>query len=1267
MAGVSSAGGGMELSGNGGRALKLHTDTPHLVSMGGDRLSTSVTLHPIPKGRVTIGSGSSVDVHVQGRGVQALHCSIENSEGVVTIYPIEGEVQIDGVPIDRPTRLSQGVMLTVGRSNYLRFNHPAEARLMKSVLPNPRISMAPINFEPGDYSHQSNTTAPGAKKPPSVPRKSPRESLDSSGGEEPPSSIATKVSKFEYLAAQNLKKSISPKVFPANVATVNMPMKDVIGKAPPDLNRYAKSLPQSALNYWELNYTNKPQEKKQGQEVFSKKSSHYVNVAVDETKNVNNKVMIFENNIPANNQNVNFDFNDLNNKTASMNKNINLSKMNMPSPNFNRNPVVYRSVTPSLPSKITKSEHRRSGSLGELNVTCTEGEQAAQRKYDAELRRNQAHQDRVREQEIEKAEQQRLEEILNMCVEYEKQTQYEKNKPVTPNRIKTNGSLPRDKRGQYAPPSPSYSTSPPLSPLDLLQNELLKHNNSHNYENINRSFCNTSNDTTEHRTPNLRDNSDHMHLKSPDQTSNEYRNLERSSPYENVLMQQGVVVPSSPRTRIKTFVTSNKDNATKESTELIDNKFAILEAEQILLREAEQVLRQNLHNSKEFPPDHDIFDIPEVKTAPTKFIFPEEDSSASKDISSSVDDKKSTNNDGANSEKNFSDYKDHSEADKRRVEQLKKERKDILSVISRVKRQMSEIEVQEEELHRGLELEKALVAGEHKSKLLELENFEARRQKLQKSSQNIEDKMRDRQAKQGEDQKECKKKLKLAQENMSRVENKMSVTDKTSPKYEEVFEEYLQAQEQLDNERKTFEDLEFHHLEEEADWLASREEMQREIIDLSNRIEHLKVQIRELEQQMLNASKINSNEFKSIEKHKMECRVRLEEVRNRMKCIDDELSRFSNEESEPEISSDTDSDRSRELDNALSKVTDLSCSVIVSYSKIPDDNMSQSFNEKLLQEKSILECGIERKFPSQDDIDRISKVTSDAPISIEVEHGSLGRKTIESLKEIEKNRHLHLCQQGSQVIEQERQRVRALKERVQKEVKSKWAQRVQDCNSFNSVENDASRESDADDEQQDSTKPDLDEKERKQSHRSESEQPDSPRPLSDTSEMSLETGTLNRKRKPVGDKQRPLTRYLPIRGSDLDLKQHIESAGHQVVLCPHVIINSITCRGFLHKKGSKLNSWSRRWFVFDRSKHTFTYYLDKSEKKPRGGAYFQAIEEVYLDHLNSVKSPNPHLTFIVKTHERLYYLMAPSPEAMRIWVDVIFTGAEGYREFERDS
>lgn len=62
--------------------------------------------------------------------------------------------------------------------------------------------------------------------------------------------------------------------------------------------------------------------------------------------------------------------------------------------------------------------------------------------------------------------------------------------------------------------------------------------------------------------------------------------------------------------------------------------------------------------------------------------------------------------------------------------------------------------------------------------------------------------------------------------------------------------------------------------------------------------------------------------------------------------------------------------------------------------------------------------------------------------------------------------------------------------------------------------------------------------------------------------------------------------------------------------------------------------------------------------------FLQAIEEVYVDHLHSVKSPNPKLTFCVKTYERTFHLMAPSPEAMRIWIDIIFTGAEGYQEFQ---
>ncbi|XP_078023456.1 pleckstrin homology-like domain family B member 1 isoform X3 [Epinephelus lanceolatus] len=145
---------------------------------------------------------------------------------------------------------------------------------------------------------------------------------------------------------------------------------------------------------------------------------------------------------------------------------------------------------------------------------------------------------------------------------------------------------------------------------------------------------------------------------------------------------------------------------------------------------------------------------------------------------------------------------------------------------------------------------------------------------------------------------------------------------------------------------------------------------------------------------------------------------------------------------------------------------------------------------------------------------------------------------------------------------------------------------------------------------------------------------------------------------------RPMTRYLPIRKEEFDLRSHVESSGHNVETCYHVILTEKMCKGYLVKMGGKIKSWKKRWFVFDRLKRTFSYYVDKHETKLKGVIYFQAIEEVYYDHLRSAtKSPNPALTFCVKTHDRLYYMVAPAAEAMRIWMDVIVTGAEGYTQF----
>ena len=143
-----------------------------------------------------------------------------------------------------------------------------------------------------------------------------------------------------------------------------------------------------------------------------------------------------------------------------------------------------------------------------------------------------------------------------------------------------------------------------------------------------------------------------------------------------------------------------------------------------------------------------------------------------------------------------------------------------------------------------------------------------------------------------------------------------------------------------------------------------------------------------------------------------------------------------------------------------------------------------------------------------------------------------------------------------------------------------------------------------------------------------------------------------------------MTRYLPVRGSEFNLRQHIESCGHNVEACQHLTVDATSCRGYLLKMGAKFKTWNRRWFVLDRARRSLIYFPDKNESKSRGGIFFQSIVEVYVDHLRTVKSPNPKLTFCLKTHDRTYYLVAPSPEALRIWIDVIFTGAEGYEGYQ---
>ncbi|KAJ8397185.1 hypothetical protein AAFF_G00440190 [Aldrovandia affinis] len=117
-----------------GKGLKFQAERPHLVSLGSGRLSTAITLLPLPEGRTTLGHGA-MDISIQGLGVAAQHCYIENRSGVISLHPCGNQCAIDGLPVTKPVRLSQGCMLCFGQSAFFRFNHPEEAFRMKSMMP----------------------------------------------------------------------------------------------------------------------------------------------------------------------------------------------------------------------------------------------------------------------------------------------------------------------------------------------------------------------------------------------------------------------------------------------------------------------------------------------------------------------------------------------------------------------------------------------------------------------------------------------------------------------------------------------------------------------------------------------------------------------------------------------------------------------------------------------------------------------------------------------------------------------------------------------------------------------------------------------------------------------------------------------------------------------------------------------------------------------------------------------------------------------------
>ncbi|XP_071449816.1 pleckstrin homology-like domain family B member 1 [Hetaerina americana] len=740
-------------------------------------------------------------------------------------------------------------------------------------------------------------------------------------------------------------------------------------------------------------------------------------------------------------------------------------------------------------------------------------------------------------------------------------------------------------------------------------------------------------------------------------------------------------------------------------------------------------------------------------------------------------------------------------------EELKRERGKLLVALAAIKRKMNDIERQQEEALRELEMEQALLEGELNAVLGKVSEEDSRVENLARDLALYERKAMEERECTLRRLSDCQRRVEEAQGMMQRLETDL-LSNKDPDKVEFLREQLKYQQEALEAERKAYEDLEFQQLEREAWWEAGREEMSREALEVSSRARGRRQRLEQLQGAREEARGAAECEASRIQAQRDMLIGRLDQGRQRLKVVERRLSDLSQMgvsgaswDGSPEGSSDPDESP------PLSSAETTSSSVAVNTLPRGQERLTMTaLSTGHLELLNGMVHGCVQRKQSQDDLDRISRVTSGAPIDVS-SGGSLGRRTIESLRTIERNRQIHLVQQGSQVIEEERRRVEELKRRAQDEVRAKWeegrlrvhtacrsdnataalkdvvpaagAHCLPACNggtagatqegigdiravhseSLNSIggseDSSVTESSDAPVESTTSSEEAVTQGARghvTEAHRGNRRASDaaskvsanvtaggapaqgvtvgrvdvlpnseggdrrkdsqqqlapseslgvefSSRPISDASSEGEESSRGVRRRAASTGRLssvqhlRPLTRYLPIRGQQLDLRAHMEWAGHQPDQCPHVNLSASACRGHLLKAPASLSAsvvrrassssfggstrgggtllsglrgggWARRWFVFDRSARCFSYYTDSSEKKSRCIVDFEAIQDVYVDHLNSVKSPSPRLTFCVKTRERAFHLVAPSAEAMRIWVDVIFTGAEGYIGFE---
>ncbi|KAG8569710.1 hypothetical protein GDO81_014523 [Engystomops pustulosus] len=1235
-----------------GKGLKVQTEKPHLVSLGSGRLSTAITLLPLEEGRTILGHASK-DIFLRGPGVAAEHCYIENIHGTLTLHPCGNPCAIDGLPITQPTRLTQGCMICLGQSTFLRFNHPAEAHWMKTMIPSSgRSSSTSLHSAENstillngchDVGYSSNVPSHSSlvssieknlqdimdslvlERPSSPARKLSQSSTHSlsclsNGGSRrmlsPPTSPLSSNSGYENALTSPLSSPGSGSLTSPSSGQdgVNSSIPPVV---PHRTSSFSHSLPRPTPIYGGSSLDLRSSRGTGGSSLLSPPSpgasTRMGGLSVPSSPLLGSK----------------FQHSIIDRPTSPYRQLVGVARSLPPeSPRLTRkNPESIRNLPPPSPSLSRRAISGSTNAISESPSRVPDSPRAPGRRRIGSASSPGSEDNFSRPTRERSPSPSSFQEISRRLT-----PAYSQGSLVTPNQS------PKSQRKVHTLRERKNS----ISDISDNQEDLLDYHRRQREERLREQEM----ERLERQRLETILNLCAEYSKSDDTSSPARLDELCSFPSLGTKLEDPISLdtrrPSWDGAKDRTHENSNNQNKAQ--------------------REHEEETQKEENSSTEST-QHEQEDAVSPGNAAGELLVVEE------------------------------------------------QRRMTLSRVDQLKNKVTELERQLQESAQEAEVERALLQGEREAEISQLQQEQRMVQQLQDSLSALESNI----------QKEKEKvREKLEQQRMEMQSVQLSHHDLQRQLHNcpEALREQVQCQltresEHLETQMKLFEDLEFQQLEKESRLEEERETTSQQLLknkgDCQRSIAHRKERLAALEHQANQIRLQASQDAEHLGQERSAALLQLHKEKEKLVQLERRYQTLSGRRGFLSGSSALrEMSRSRtEIDSGgatLPRMKTVSPSSsqfsiatlgrsVSPKNTILTQNGSGSLSHGLavtlqdIQSKRQLALQQKGQQVIEEQRKRLAELKQKAVVEAQSQWQSLHGAASQGYLPIMHHSILH----HQRPLHPRDDDPSHGYDTLSLESSDSLDTSVSTGNSACSPDNMSSASG------LDLLK--IEEMERMllEAHAERARLVESrerevearKRALEDERrrrkelEKRLQDETSHRQRlveKEVKMREkhfsqaRPLTRYLPIRKEDFDLRTHIESSGHVVDACSHVILTEKMCRGFLTKMGGKIKSWKKRWFVFDRMKRTLSYYVDKHEAKLKGVIYFQAIEEVYYDHLRSAakkrifnlslaSSPNPALTFCVKTHDRLYYMVAPSPEAMRIWMDVIVTGAEGYTQF----